>query len=92
MRRDIVPRLSRARADRAAAFSSAGAPRGGRPSDAALDGGAAALRDLFEVILICPIRSGRIVSSGWLLPTGTLLWEPLSSEFTREAPAVQMPI
>ena len=73
MRRDIVPRLSRARADRAAAFSSARAPRGGRPSDAALDGGAVALRDLFEVILICPILSGRIFSSGWFLPTRNTL-------------------
>ena len=47
------------------------APRGGRRSDAALDGGAAALRNFFEVIQICPIRSGRIFTSGWFLPTRT---------------------
>ena len=47
------------------------ASRGGRRSGAALNGGAAALRNSFEVIQVYPIRSGRILTPERFLPTRT---------------------
>jgi hypothetical protein len=44
---------------------------------------------LFKLV---PFVRGALSHQDGFCRPGTLLWEPLSSEFTREAPAVLMPI